>query len=126
MEHKAGDTIIQQGDEGDNFYVVSSGVCKVFVGSRDETGLVMTCATGDSFGELALMYNVPRAATVMAETNLSLWALDRGSFLSLVMKTAVDKRGKYGESAQAFPGHPCPLPASHCCQCLVCVKTLCL
>eukprot|EP01052_Picozoa_sp_SAG31_P042369 SAG31_NODE_6706_length_1917_cov_1.787679_3_plen_53_part_00 len=48
------------------------------------------------------MYNTPRAATVVADVDLSLWALDRASFLLLVQKAAVDKRGKYGASCGRY------------------------
>ena len=65
-----GDIIIRQGDEGDNFYVISSGECNIYVdGAKSEenpTGLVLKVKEGDSFGELALMYDSPRAATVVA------------------------------------------------------------
>ena len=62
VKHSTGEVIIQQGDEGDNFYVIDSGevdiyVNKEFLGSISETG---------SFGELALIYGTPRAATIKA------------------------------------------------------------
>ena len=92
MEHAADTTIIRQADEGDNFYVVETGCCKCYMGSRDESGLVATCNPGDCFGELALMYNSPRAATVVADTDTALWALDRASFSILLMQSALERR----------------------------------
>mmetsp|Transcript_62175 Transcript_62175/g.73647 ORF Transcript_62175/g.73647 Transcript_62175/m.73647 type:complete len:251 (-) Transcript_62175:168-920(-) len=47
---------------------------------------------GDSFGELAIMYNSPRAATCVAKTNVKLWALDRVSFKIILMQTTISKR----------------------------------
>ncbi|CAG5124404.1 unnamed protein product, partial [Candidula unifasciata] len=47
------------------------------------------------FGELALMYNMPRAATIVATSNGTLWALDRQTFRRIVLKTAFNKRKKY-------------------------------
>lgn len=66
MYFTAGTTIIRQGDEGDNFYIVDEGECEVFVlKSSDMIPTRILLATpGVSFGELALMYNSPRAATV--------------------------------------------------------------
>jgi len=48
-----------------------------------------------SFGELALMYNMPRAATVQAESDGSLWAMDRQTFRRIVLKNAFKKRQMY-------------------------------
>lgn len=92
MEKEAGEVVIRQADEGDNFYVVETGVCKCYQGGCDETGLVNVCNKGDAFGELALMYNAPRAATVMADSDVALWALDRTSFSILLMQAALDRR----------------------------------
>ncbi|XP_038067585.1 cAMP-dependent protein kinase type II regulatory subunit-like isoform X2 [Patiria miniata] len=85
------DHIIDQDDDGDNFYVIDSGLYDIFVngnkvGSYNNTG---------SFGELALMYNTPRAATIVATTPGSLWALDRSSFRRIVLKNAAKKRKMY-------------------------------
>merc|ERR1711936_1320973 len=48
-----------------------------------------------NFGELALLYNMPRAATVQAQTNGSLWAMDRCTFRKIVLKSAFQKRKMY-------------------------------
>ena len=80
-EFKAGDVIIEQGAEGDNFYVVFEGSCEVYVAKGgEEAAQVASYAVGGSFGELALMYNAPRAATVKACTDAVLWAVDRVTF----------------------------------------------
>ncbi|OUC45296.1 hypothetical protein D917_08524, partial [Trichinella nativa] len=61
VEANAGEVIIQQGDEGDNFYVIDSGEVEVFVNNKSVT----TIKESGSFGELALIYGTPRAATVL-------------------------------------------------------------
>ena len=65
---KAGDVIIQQGDDGDNFYVVEEGLLtctkKMKADDAEETFL-KEYKPGESFGELALLYNAPRAATIV-------------------------------------------------------------
>merc|ERR1711879_279182 len=50
-----------------------------------------------SFGELALMYNAPRAATIIANTEGQLWAMDRQTFRKIVVKATAKKRRKYEE-----------------------------
>jgi cAMP-dependent protein kinase regulator len=87
-EYQAGDTIIKQGEDGDFFYVLESGVCEVY---KDDN-LVQTCTESMSFGELALMYNAPRAATVMVKQNAKVWQLDRQTFKHVVTEHAVERR----------------------------------
>ena len=100
-EHKTGDVIIKQGDEGDNFYMIEEGNCEVYLqkSAGEPEMKVMTCTPQDhnSFGELALMYNAPRAATVKAATNCKLWALDRLSFKVIMMETASAKNSTRSE-----------------------------
>lgn len=70
---KAGEVIIQQGDHGDNFYIVESGQFDIFVNDNK----VASRGAKSSFGEVALLYNSPRNATVKATENSLVWALDR-------------------------------------------------
>ena len=86
-----GDVIIEQGDDGDNFYVIESGVYDIFVNDKN----VGSYNNKGQFGELALMYNMPRAATIKATTPGRLWALDRQTFKRIVVKSAFEKRKLY-------------------------------
>mmetsp|Transcript_22723 Transcript_22723/g.77300 ORF Transcript_22723/g.77300 Transcript_22723/m.77300 type:complete len:1214 (-) Transcript_22723:91-3732(-) len=79
-----GEEIIVQGQVGDNLYVCLSGALDCFVGSQK----VLNYGPSSCFGELALLYGSPRAATVKATTTSKLWALDRGAFTSLVVKNS--------------------------------------
>ncbi len=56
-----------------------------------------------SFGELALMYNMPRAATIIAQTTGKLWALDRLTFKRIVLKAAFEKRKMYEQLLENMP-----------------------
>ena len=71
----AGDEIIRLGDHGDRFYVIENGEVEV-------EGNVL--GPGSSFGEIALLRDVPRTATVTARTDVLLRALERGDFLNAV------------------------------------------
>ncbi|KAH8246031.1 hypothetical protein KR026_008101 [Drosophila bipectinata] len=93
VNHIAGENIIQQGDEGDNFYVIDVGEVDVFVNSE----LVTTISEGGSFGELALIYGTPRAATVRAKTDVKLWGIDRDSYRRILMGSTIRKRKMYEE-----------------------------
>lgn len=48
-----------------------------------------TYESGEAFGELALLYNAPRAATITANEDCTLWCLDRGTFSNIVKEAAV-------------------------------------
>jgi len=93
-----GEIIIKQNDNGDNFYLIEKGEVDVYIESKegDERKLVNSYSDGDSFGELAIMYNAPRAATCISKNGpVKLWALDRTSFKIILMKSAIEKRNKY-------------------------------
>jgi serine/threonine protein phosphatase PrpC/CRP-like cAMP-binding protein len=93
VEVRAGDVVIKQGDQGDRFYVVDQGNYQVLVfDSESQSNMCVHeylegSGTTNSFGELALMYNKPRAATVKASTSGVLWALDRLAFRCILLKT---------------------------------------
>ncbi|KAJ7283783.1 cyclic nucleotide-binding-like protein [Mycena rebaudengoi] len=118
------EVVIRQGDEGEYFYVVESGLLHCYIRpeplpptwltnsrssatlSPDEMFLqpgyhprygrqVAECTPGTSFGELALMYGHPRAATVMSIESSTLWALDRITFRTIILKAAHRRRTMY-------------------------------
>eukprot|EP00522_Entomoneis_paludosa_P010587 CAMPEP_0172450240 /NCGR_PEP_ID=MMETSP1065-20121228/8671_1 /TAXON_ID=265537 /ORGANISM="Amphiprora paludosa, Strain CCMP125" /LENGTH=791 /DNA_ID=CAMNT_0013202019 /DNA_START=138 /DNA_END=2513 /DNA_ORIENTATION=+ len=72
-----GEVIIKQGDIGDYFYVISSGSVSIKVNDKVVGN---TLGKGASFGELALMYSSPRAATVTALENVALFRVDQKTF----------------------------------------------
>lgn len=87
------EVIIQQGDEGDNFYIIDQGNVDIYVNGNK----VVNLSEGASFGELALIYGTPRAATVMAVTRVKLWGIDRDSYRRILMGSTIRKRKTYEE-----------------------------
>ena len=79
---KAGDVVIRQGDKGDYFYVCERGSYDVLVDEKKVHTYTISTAQSKypCFGELALMYAKPRAATVVANEDGMLWRLGRGGF----------------------------------------------
>ncbi|CAL1544230.1 unnamed protein product [Lymnaea stagnalis] len=94
-EVSPGQEIITQGDDGDNFYVIDSGKYDILVGEGKPKKVVGHYNNEGFFGELALMYNMPRAATIVASTKGTVWGLDRQTFRRIVLKTAFNKRKRY-------------------------------
>ncbi len=75
--------IILQGERGDAFYIIVSGMVAIEIEDEyGQTQIVDTLTTGHSFGEIALVENVPRTATVRSVTPVSLFVLDRAHFLN--------------------------------------------
>lgn len=111
--------VIRQGDVGEYFYVVESGLLHCYIrpeplppawlsgtlssaemftqaGYHPEFGKkVAECREGSSFGELALMYGHTRAATVLAMEPSTLWSLDRITFRTIILKAAHRRRTMY-------------------------------
>ena len=96
-KYSAGQNVITQGEEGDVLYLVDSGEldCEKVFKSGDPPTYLKTYKQGESFGELALLYNAPRAATIRAKTDATCWALDRECFNNIVKDAAIKKREKY-------------------------------
>ncbi len=74
----AGEVVVRAGDSGDRFYVVADGELEIANGANGRAG------AGDFFGEIALLRDVPRTATVRATTPSHLYALERDDFLAAV------------------------------------------
>ena len=86
---------IKEKDQGEELYIVESGqlACwKVFDGKDT---FLKHYNSGDVFGELALLYNAPRAASIKAETECQVWVLDRNTFNFIVKEASQKKRQKY-------------------------------
>ena len=96
-EYKPNENVITQGESGDCLYVVEEGNldCTKHFTEDGEEKYLKTYIPGESFGELALLYNAPRAATIKAKTNCILWVLDRETFNNIVKDAAQKKREKY-------------------------------
>jgi MFS family permease len=76
----AGETIVREGEPGDDFYVVADGRVRVSLDGSPLGAL----EPGECFGEIALLRDVPRTATVTAEAETRLYALDQGRFVAAV------------------------------------------
>ena len=91
------DYLIKQGDFGDSLFIVESGTldCYKQFGKDEEPKKVKEYVAGDVFGELALLYNSPRAASVKATSEVRTWVLDRETFIHIVKDAAQKKREHY-------------------------------
>jgi len=83
-------------------FVLESGALdctKVFAGNTEPTFL-KEYKPGEGFGELALLYNAPRAATIKSKSDYVCWKLDRDTFNNIVKDAASKKREKYDNFLQ--------------------------
>jgi MFS family permease len=95
VQARAGEEIIRRGDQGDRFYIVGSGEVEVLLDGEPPRRE----GAGSYFGEIALLRDVPRTATVRAATDVELFALDRDDFLP-----AVTGHAGSAEAAEAVIG----------------------
>jgi len=106
---EAGETVIKQGEDGDFFYIVGSGTFECFVhGHKGDTTpppgqLVKTYQPKEHFGELALMYNTPRAASVVAKETATLWCVDRETFRRIILSAHLRKRQRFEGILESVP-----------------------
>lgn len=100
-----GEIVIKQGDAGAVLFVVEEGHldCYKQFGQDEESKYLKTYEPGEAFGELALLYNAPRAATIKAKTAALLWELDRQTFNHIVKDAAQKKRDKYEDFLATVP-----------------------
>lgn len=73
----AGATVVARGEQGEDFFVIADGTAEIVEYGRNQ-------GPGTGFGEIALLHDVPRTATVRAVTDLRLWALTRKAFIAAV------------------------------------------
>lgn len=84
LTYPAGSVIIQQGDAGEHFFIVYTGTVEATRTEEDGSRQSFVHEAGDYFGELALLRNAMRAATVVASTEVSLMSMDRATFKRLM------------------------------------------
>jgi CRP-like cAMP-binding protein len=79
-----GADVVRQGDPAEDFYVIESGRFDVFRSDDDGTHRVGLLASGDWFGEVGLIHNAPRNATVRARWPSIVWRIDGAQLLAAV------------------------------------------
>ncbi|KAM4528965.1 cGMP-dependent protein kinase 2 [Fundulus diaphanus] len=85
---KPGEEVIKEGSEGDSMYIVAAGELIVTQSGRD----LRTLTKGDVFGELAILYNCKRTATVKAKTHVHLWCMERQTYRTIMTNKSKKKR----------------------------------
>ncbi|VDD77813.1 unnamed protein product [Mesocestoides corti] len=100
---EAGERVITFGEDGDNFYVIEEGNYDIIVKVKGVEKKVGQYNGSGSFGELALMYNTPRAATIQATTPGIVWVMTRDVFMKIVLKSAFNKRKMYEDLLNQVP-----------------------
>ncbi|XP_046405262.1 cGMP-dependent protein kinase, isozyme 2 forms cD4/T1/T3A/T3B isoform X1 [Ischnura elegans] len=97
--YTAGSVIIEEGDVGSIVYVMEEGQVEV---SRDGK-LLSTLSPGKVFGELAILYNCKRTATIKAATDCKLWAIERQCFQTIMMRTGLMRQAEYTDFLKSVP-----------------------
>lgn len=101
---EAGETVIKQGDKGKELFVVTSGRLDCFKETNsEETIHLKEYGPGDYFGELALLYNTPRAATIISLEDSQLLSLDRLTFNNIVKTSMMKNNAKFEEFLEKVP-----------------------
>ncbi|XP_018080561.1 cGMP-dependent protein kinase 1 isoform X2 [Xenopus laevis] len=99
VEYGKDSCIIKEGDVGSLVYVMEDGKVEV----TKESIKLCTMGPGKVFGELAILYNCTRTATVKTLTNVKLWAIDRQCFQTIMMRTGLIKHTEYMEFLKSVP-----------------------
>jgi ATP-binding cassette subfamily B protein len=84
---EAGVPVVEQGDQGDKFYLIARGKVEVIVATAEgERKKVAVLADGDHFGEIALMHHIPRTASIVTSTPCLLLSLSYEHFHPLMVQ----------------------------------------
>ncbi|XP_071438943.1 cGMP-dependent protein kinase, isozyme 2 forms cD4/T1/T3A/T3B isoform X1 [Hetaerina americana] len=97
--YSSGSVIIEEGDVGSIVYVMEEGQVEV---SRDGK-LLSTLSPGKVLGELAILYNCKRTATIKAATDCKLWAIERQCFQTIMMRTGLIRQAEYTDFLKSVP-----------------------
>jgi putative ABC transport system ATP-binding protein len=84
----AGEIIIRQGDPGEKFYLIRRGNVEVETRRDGKTNVVAVLGEGDFFGEMALLNDAPRNATVRTREDTVLYSLEKEDFLQVIAASA--------------------------------------
>jgi len=99
IEYAKGSLIIKEGDVGSIVYVMEEGKVEV---SR-EGKFLSVMPSGKLFGELAILYNCKRTATIKAAQDCKLWAVERQCFQTIMMRTGLIKQSEYTAFLKSVP-----------------------
>lgn len=91
--------IFLSGEKGDYFYIIEKGIFTVII-NKAHKGQI---GPGKSFGELALLYDIERQATIRAESSATVFALDRATFKFTLANNMEDKSSEIKEAVQKVP-----------------------
>ncbi|CAG0884400.1 unnamed protein product [Cyprideis torosa] len=97
--YAAGSLIIREGDVGNKVYVLEDGQVEV----SKEGKFLSVLAPGKVFGELAILYNCKRTATIKATTDCKLWAIERQCFQTIMMRTGLIRQAEYTDFLKSVP-----------------------
>ncbi|XP_065911725.1 cGMP-dependent protein kinase 1-like isoform X3 [Dysidea avara] len=98
-EFKQQQFICREGGVGTQLYVLASGEVEVTKGGEFRAKM----KPGKAFGELAILYNCTRTATIRAVTDAKVWTLDRSCFQAIMMNTGLVKHSEYMEFLKSVP-----------------------
>lgn len=86
---RSGETLVREGEKGNEMFVIRSGRVRVYKGSGAESVTLALLGPGDYIGEMSLVGDYPRSATAIAETNTEATVVDRTTFRAFVSEPIV-------------------------------------
>lgn len=105
IEVAVGTRLIEQGAQGEELFVVDTGKLECYkkFPNEEKERLLLTYGINDAFGELALLYNAPRAASIVAKEKSVLLSLDRETFNHIVKDAVIKKRQMFADFLSNIP-----------------------